>query len=85
MPRWFRRHDRERDGCRLTAHRYAGLAPKRFRYAEVVAQPVGGVDDVGSGRCGRAEICPQLRRQAHQLVGAQPHDGPGIGTVWLRV
>ena len=58
------RDDRQRDRGQLAAHGEAGVAPEGFRDAEVVPQPVGGIDDVRPGRVGAPQIGLELRRRA---------------------
>ena len=50
MLRRLGRDDRDRDRRLLAAHGQAGLAPERFRDAELAAQPVRGIDDLRPGR-----------------------------------
>ena len=42
--------DGERNGRLFAAHGQAGFAPERLRDAEIVAQPVGRLDDLGPAR-----------------------------------
>ena len=50
MLRLLGRDDRQRDRGQIPAHGEAGVAPQGFRDAEVVPQPVGGIDDLRPGR-----------------------------------
>ena len=49
MLRLFGRDDRQRHRRQFAAHGQASVAPQRFRYPEIVPQPVGGIDDVRPG------------------------------------
>jgi hypothetical protein len=72
MLRRLGRDDRQRHRRQLAAHGETGVAPQRFRDAEVVPQPVGGVNQVRPGRVGAPQIGLELRCQPHQLVQSDP-------------
>jgi len=72
MLRRLGRDDRQRHRRQLAAHGETGVAPQRFRDAEVVPQPVGGVNQVRPGRVGAPQIGLELRCQPHQLVRSDP-------------
>ena len=46
----LRRHDGDSDRCLFASHGTARLTPEVLVDAQIVAQPVGGIDDVGPAR-----------------------------------
>jgi hypothetical protein len=72
MPLRFGGDDRQRQHRLVAAHALAGLAPQRSRHAEVIAQPVGGIEHVRPRQRAVRNVLGEPRCQIDQLGRSDP-------------